>query len=750
MFDCGVLVGGDNSRRIRRSGVTARLFLRVAFVAWLGVCVAAWAGQTEAAQAGLSDAFGQVCQLVYQGQFAEAEKLIANYRCDDSNGLAEVASITRQYEALDKRRDEAKRQSYDQKWLKLQQLRWGDSNDVNDVNEPAGVFSQAATLIDLGNEQQKQQVLEIAIVKEAIERAKAQAAEYEKQGKWFDAYTSCWYWLGALDEDNKQYKEHIEELVDKANILGTFEDSPCETSRERFERVEPSMFKRAIEVIDTTYVNPSFIDYNKMVAKAIRRCRLLADVVKTSYAEILESQGEQGQGGAPAAVLYYPDSNSMQAWSSGLDVIAAEIEQVPEGVSRERFIDVFEQVLFLNSMTVMLPEAALVVHFADAALSVLDPHTTIVWPQQVSDFKKSLTGEFSGIGVLISREKGLLTAASLLPDTPAYKSGLDAGDIIEAVDGVPTKDMSLECAVKSITGPAGTKVTLTVRTPGSDRSRELTIVRGKIVVQTIRGWQRTTGGDWQYMLDEQRKIGYVRLTSFSDNTGDEFEKILRQLEKEGLAGLVLDLRFNPGGLLDSAVDVADKFIRKGLIVRTQPRWGIPDYRSATGSKTHPDYPLVVLVNRLSASASEIVAGALQDAKYHRAVVVGERTHGKGSVQQVSYRPGGGAQLKFTIAYYHLPSGQRVESREDMEKVSRTDWGITPDVVVELTGEELGRLSDVERDNDVLVKADHDMEAAPLKRHSVEETLESDPQLTVALLVIRTKLLEQGRAVAALN
>jgi len=202
--------------------------------------------------------------------------------------------------------------------------------------------------------------------------------------------------------------------------------------------------------------------------------------------------------------------------------------------------------------------------------------------------------------------------------------------------------------------------------------------------------------------------------------------------------------------LDSAVDVADKFIRKGLIVRTQPRWGIPDYRSATGSKTHPDYPLVVLVNRLSASASEIVAGALQDAKYHRAVVVGERTHGKGSVQQVSYRPGGGAQLKFTIAYYHLPSGQRVESREDMEKVSRTDWGITPDVVVELTGEELGRLSDVERDNDVLVKADHDMEAAPLKRHSVEETLESDPQLTVALLVIRTKLLEQGRAVAALN
>ena len=141
---------------------------------------------------------------------------------------------------------------------------------------------------------------------------------------------------------------------------------------------------------------------------------------------------------------------------------------------------------------------------------------------------------------------------------------------------------------------------------------------------------------------------------------------------------------------------------------------------------------------------------MQDAKYRRAIIVGERTHGKGSVQQVSYRPGAGARLKFTIAYYHLPSGQRVESRENMEKLDRTDWGITPDVEVKLTGEELGQLTDAQRDNDVLVKADHDMDAAPLNKRSLAETLESDPQLTVALLVIRTKLLEQGRAVTAMN
>jgi carboxyl-terminal processing protease len=160
--------------------------------------------------------------------------------------------------------------------------------------------------------------------------------------------------------------------------------------------------------------------------------------------------------------------------------------------------------------------------------------------------------------------------------------------------------------------------------------------------------------------------------------------------------------------------------------------------------------LVVLVNSLSASASEIVAGALQDPKYKRAIIIGERTHGKGSVQAITYRPGGGAQLKYTMAYYHLPSGQRVESRTDMEKLGRKDWGIGPDIEIELTGDELTEMRKVQRDNEVLVKADHDLEAAPLKKHTIEETLASDPQLTVALLVIRTKLLEQGRMVAVVK
>jgi carboxyl-terminal processing protease len=753
--DSSTSAGSAGRRYVRTSGTGSVSFVRPLMLLWIITAAILCATQSRALQSAPTQVaanqistenseFGRVCQYVYKGEFDNAAELIAKKGIDDNKDLAEVSAITREYEQIDKQRAEAKKESYEKKWKKLQALKWGDSNDVNDVNEPSGVFVVAASLEDIAEPGQKQQILDTPIVKQALERAKTEAAEYEAQGKWFDSYTSCWYWLSVLDKDNEQYKEHADELVEKAGILGSFQDSPCETSRQRFEKVEPSMFEHAIEVIDTTYVNPMFIDYSKMAKKALNRCRLLAEVVRDSFDQIQQSYNDSSD---TMEILYRPDSNSVKAWTESLNAIQSDIDEAENGISRERFISIFEQVLILNSMTVALPKTTLIAHFAEAALSVLDPHTVIVWPQQVDDFKKSLMGEFSGIGILISKEKGLLTAASLLPDTPAYKSGLDAGDIIEAVDGVPTKDMSLECAVKHITGAPGTAVKLTVRTPGDDQSRELSIVRAKIVVQTIRGWQRTTSGQWKYMLDEERKIGYVRLTSFSDNTADEFERVLDQLEEQGMRALILDLRFNPGGLLDSAVDVADKFIRKGLIVRTQPRWGIPDYRSAT-SRTHPDYPLVVLVNQYSASASEIVAGALQDEKYRRAIIVGQRTHGKGSVQQVSYRPGGGAQLKYTIAYYHLPSGQRVESREDMEKLGREDWGITPDVKVKLTGEELSKLTDVERDNDVLVKADHDVDTAPLKKHSLKETLEADPQLNVALLVIRTKLLEQGRAVAA--
>ncbi len=204
------------------------------------------------------------------------------------------------------------------------------------------------------------------------------------------------------------------------------------------------------------------------------------------------------------------------------------------------------------------------------------------------------------------------------------------------------------------------------------------------------------------------------------------------------------MRFNSGGLLDSAVDVADKFLKKGLIVKTQPGSGfgrIPTYAVAHEKDTHPDYPLVILINSGSASASEIVAGALADAVHKRAILVGERTHGKGSVQGITHYPGGGAQLKYTMAYYYLPSGQRVESQDVIKKQGRSDWGVGPNIEVELTSDELKKMIDVQRDNDVLAQADRGNAGREVKKHTIEETLTADPQLAIGVLIIKTKLIQ---------
>jgi carboxyl-terminal processing protease len=325
---------------------------------------------------------------------------------------------------------------------------------------------------------------------------------------------------------------------------------------------------------------------------------------------------------------------------------------------------------------------------------------------------------------------------------------LDAGDVIESVDGVPTKDMSLLCAVKKITGPKGTKVSLTIRRPTEGGPRTVLITRDRIIVPTVRGWQRTAEGKWLYMVDEADKIGYVRITSFSGETAKDFETVLKELESNGLRALIMDLRFNSGGLLDSAVAICDKFLSQGLIVRTQPRENVTgSVEYARAAKTHPDYPLVILMNSGSASASEIVAGALADPVHERAILVGTRTHGKGSVQGITYSPGGGAQLKYTMAYYHLPSGQRVKSREEVEKEGRKDWGVGPDVEVNLTSDEVRQMLETQRNNDVLAQTRRETGKGAVTRRTVEETLRADPQLAVGLLVAKTKLVETGTLAA---
>ncbi|MHC5183974.1 MAG: S41 family peptidase [Planctomycetota bacterium] len=562
----------------------------------------------------------------------------------------------------------------------------------------------------------------------SLTQMKVNADADEQQGKWMDAYAHCYYWLTAIFEDDDAYQDKAEELIELSAIELGLKDSTCgETATERYQGIEPEMFLRALQLLGGNYVHE--VDYQQMITDALKRCRLLARVLENTQESLAWSATKE----------------QLSEWNLGLETLQPEDDQLTQNTQKkpESVLRVFEGVLALNAITLKLPETVVIAHFAEAALASLDPFTSLVWPWNVKDFEKSMTQQFTGIGVEISKSTGILKVVSLLPDTPAYKSGLDADDEIVAVDGEPTEDMSIRCAVSKITGPKGTKVSLTIRRPSTGETTEVVIRRDKIVVQPLRGWTRDAGGEWNDLIDIENRIGYIRLTAFTENSGPDLDESLRKLEKAGLNGLILDLRFNSGGYLQASADVVDLFVKEGLIVTSKPRQGLETYEIAHRSGTHPDYPMVVLINGSSASASEIVAGALQDPKHRRATLVGQRSYGKGSVQVVTPYTGDGSQLKYTIAYYHLPSNQRVQNRYQVIKEGRKDWGIAPDVEVELRTNEIKEMVDIQRNNDVLARTDHEANGGAMKRHAIRETLQADPQLSIGLLVLQSKLTAQG-------
>ena len=685
----------------------------------------------------------KICSEIYEGDFATARGLVKKSRESNLAAISQLENVISAYEAIGQKRHTALKTAYKEQLAEFEKFKAEKNVDeISDVNDIVDALSIINSACEFADETQKDKLLSDSTVQEVIQRAIDKAAELEVEGKWLEAYTNCYVWLMAIDRDNDGYSDYADQLLDKAAIAASFEDSPCETREERFQNIEKEMFIRTIVFLDLYYVN--VIDYHQMATKAIERCKLLGEVIGVSSRFDPDSPDSKASS-SDVEPFIPPDRTELATWSASLDALLDEVSLASKdsiGVDKRKFIGIFEKVLRLNELTVDLPQSILIAQFSEAALSSLDPYTVIIWPKQVKDFEKMMTNEFTGIGIEISKPKGLLTVASLVPDTPAYKSGLDAGDVILAVDGIKTKDMTLSCAVHKITGPKGTKVTLTIERPGEEQTKDITIIRDKIVVGTIRGWQRTNNGKWRYMIDEENKIGYVRLTSFAAESAASLERVLLKLESQDLRGLILDLRSNSGGLLDSAVAVVDKFIEQGLIVKRQPGFGrMPIYEDATRRNTHPNYPLVILVNSGSASASEIVAGALADKKYKRAVLVGTRTHGKGSVQGITSYPGKGAQLKYTMAHYHLPSDQRVESRDAMKKIGREDWGVGPNVEVELKSNELKTMIQMQRDNDVLVQANHNNVNHKQNKHTIEETLEADPQLAVGLLVVKSKLIE---------
>jgi carboxyl-terminal processing protease len=332
-------------------------------------------------------------------------------------------------------------------------------------------------------------------------------------------------------------------------------------------------------------------------------------------------------------------------------------------------------------------------------LQKLDPYSGYIDRDEMQGFRTSVESQFGGIGIQITTDNGQIKVSSPLVGTPAYKAGVQAGDRIIRIEGESTRDLTIDQAVKKLKGEVGTSVTFTVEHALTGQTQTFTLKREQIHVDTVLGDHRKSDDSWDFLIDSDNKIGYIRVTAFSRDTAGELRKALESLDARKLRGLVLDLRFNPGGLLTSAIEVADLFIADGRIVSTKGRNTDERVWDAVKPGTFEGFPMVVLVNRYSASASEIVAACLQD--HDRAVVIGERTWGKGSVQNVIELESGKSALKLTTASYARPNGHNIHRFPDAKETD--EWGVKPNdgLEVRLSPDEMGRLLEHRRRLDII-------------------------------------------------
>lgn len=573
-----------------------------------------------------------------------------------------------------------------------------------------------------------------ALVKASVEKA----ATHRKASEWRDAF-QFYETLRLLFEDNADYKARSRECRQHAHFELFFTKKG--EWKKALAEINAGVVEEVLARISQEYVRE--VDFRKATVSGLENLVLLARTRKLDQV--------------------FPTLGDPDVVGNFVDRVEREIGRVN---NRQRFdyrdaSGVFDRVLKISKESVALPENVLVDEFLAGFMELLDDFTSVIWPSDVDDFTKHTRGEFVGVGIQITKEPGgHIRVESPLEDTPAYDAGISPGDMITAIDGRGTEDIDVNDAVNMITGQPGTRVTLTIKSLDG-KARDVTLVRNRIKLVTVRGIGRNANGDWNYMIDPERRIAYLRIGSFMERTVEDLRAVLEKLQQEGCKGLILDLRFNPGGLLRSAVDTCNLFMDEDEpIVMTKGRSGRPDMEIT--AKSGPGFrglPLIILVNEYSASASEIVAGALSGRG--RACIVGTRTYGKGSVQNLIPIEDNAAYLKLTTQYYYVPSGipegdWRCLHREEGAKV----WGVDPDIKIETFPYEVRKVLNLRRKVDVLKGKGRDsipeevFERAPATRPAegddeaeveeddskLDDAPDTDPQLLTALCVMRIKLL----------
>lgn len=383
----------------------------------------------------------------------------------------------------------------------------------------------------------------------------------------------------------------------------------------------------------------------------------------------------------------------------------------------------------------------LVEEMVNGGLEKLDPHSSFINPEDYKQFSRQTKGIFGGVGLSLGfdPQKGnALTVVSPIVGTPAHDAGVLAGDIILKVNGKDTEALGMNESIDAIQGEPGTTVTLTILHEGEREPVDFTLKRAIVKVPSVLGDKRLPDGSWDHMIDKEKKIGYLRLINFSETAPAEMKVALATLQAQGMKGLIIDLRGNPGGLIRAAVEIADLFLDQGKIVSTKGRVTQEESFEATreGTLLLPtrEHPITVIINRYSASASEILAAALQD--HARAIVVGERSFGKGSVQNVIEMESRASALKLTTASYWRPSGKNIHRFPDSKETD--DWGVKPDKGFEVKLEDKERINFLRwrNDRDVVRKADQ-----PVRKPILPDF--KDSVLEKALEATRTKLPANG-------